>query len=214
MKTGTLKFEMKQIPLLRYYNVFHISQVNNVMPLIRTEDFGTKPIERAETILHEYLNREHITLSAEESDRAFYSLQTDSITVPKITQFEHAEEYYSTVFHECGHSTMTAERCNREKESKSAFFGSEKYSKEELIAEITSATIMNSIRLETPMTFQNSTAYIQNWLNTLKNDKKLIVSASGKAEKAARYILNIDDEKEMERNYYETGKIRQIKKNV
>ena len=77
--------EMKQIPLLRYYNVFHISQVNNVMPLIRTEDFGTKPIERAETILHEYLNREHITLSAEESDRAFYSLQTDSITVPKIT---------------------------------------------------------------------------------------------------------------------------------
>ena len=206
--------EMKQIPLLRYYNVFHISQVNNVMPLIRTEDFGTKPIERAETILHEYLNREHITLSAEESDRAFYSLQTDSITVPKITQFEHAEEYYSTVFHECGHSTMTAERCNREKESKSAFFGSEKYSKEELIAEITSATIMNSIRLETPMTFQNSTVYIQNWLNTLKNDKKLIVSASGKAEKAARYILNIDDEKEMERNYYETGKIRQIKKNV
>lgn len=206
--------EMKQIPLLRYYNVFHISQVNNVMPLIRTEDFGTKPVERAETILHEYLNREHITLSAEESDRAFYSLQTDSITVPKITQFEHAEEYYSTVFHECGHSTMTAERCNREKESKSAFLGSEKYSKEELIAEITSATIMNSIRLETPMTFQNSTAYIQNWLNTLKNDKKLIVSASGKAEKAARYILNIDDEKEMERNYYETGKIRQIKKNV
>lgn len=50
--------------------------------------------------------------------------------------------------------------------------------------------------------------------STLKNDKKLIVSASGKAEKAARYILNIDDEKEMERNYYETGKIRQIKKNV
>lgn len=47
-----------------------------------------------------------------------------------------------------------------------------------------------------------------------RNDKKLIVSASGKAEKAARYILNINDEKEMERNYYETGKIRQIKENV
>lgn len=199
---------LKQIPLLRYYNVFHISQVKNVMPLIRTEDFGTKPIERAETILHEYLNREHIALSDSPTDRAFYSILNDSITVPLITQFERAEEYYSTVFHECSHSTMTADRCNREKESKSAFFGSEKYSKEELIAEITSATIMNSIGLETPETFQNSAAYIQNWLNALRNDKKLIVSASSKAEKAARYILNINDEKETNHNNYETREVR------
>lgn len=191
---------IKKIPILRYYNVFHVSQVENVLPLIKTADFGTNPIEIAEKTLYDYLNREHITLSVEESDRAFYSLQTDSITVPKITQFEHAEEYYSTVFHECGHSTMIAARCNREKESKSVFFGSEKYSKEELIAEITSAAIMNSIGLETPETFQNSAAYIQSWLNALKNDKKLIVSASGKAEKAAKYILGInEDEKDEDR---------------
>lgn len=191
---------IKKIPILRYYNVFHVSQVENVLPLIKTADFGTNPIEIAEKTLYDYLNREHITLSVEESDRAFYSLQTDSITVPKITQFEHAEEYYSTVFHECGHSTMIVARCNREKESKSVFFGSEKYSKEELIAEITSAAIMNSIGLETPETFQNSAAYIQSWLNALKNDKKLIVSASGKAEKAAKYILGInEDEKEEDR---------------
>lgn len=188
---------IKKVPILRYYNVFHISQVENVFPLIKTEDFGTSPIEKAEKTLHDYLNREHIALSVGESDRAFYSLRTDSITVPKITQFVHAEEYYSTVFHECGHSTMIAARCNREKESKSAFFGSEKYSKEELIAEITSAAIMHSIGLETPETFQNSTAYIQSWLNALKNDKKLIVSASGKSEKAAKYILGItENEKE------------------
>ena len=95
-----------------------------------------------------------------------------------------------------------------------ALFGSEDYSKEELVAEITSAAIMNHIGLETLATFNNSAAYIQNWLKALKNDKKLIVSASGKAEKAVKYILNINDEKEMERNYYETGKIRQIKENV
>ena len=191
---------IKKVPILRYYNVFHISQVENVLSLIKTEDFGTSPVEKAEKTLHDYLNREHIALSVGESDRAFYSLQTDSITVPQITQFEHAEEYYSTVFHECGHSTMIAARCNREKESKSVFFGSEKYSKEELIAEITSAAIMNSIGLETPETFQNSAAYIQSWLNALKNDKKLIVSASGKAEKAAKYILGInEDEKEEDR---------------
>lgn len=199
--------EMKQIPLLRYYNVFHISQVDNVLPLIKTENFGTKPIEKAEKILHEYIDREHIALSVRESDKAFYSPMTDSITIPQITQFEHAEEFYSTAFHECGHSTLKASRCDREAENKMALFGSEDYSKEELIAEITSAAIMHHIGMETPATFNNSTAYIQSWLNALKNDKKLIVSASGKAEKAARYILNINDGKETNHNNYETGEV-------
>lgn len=199
--------EMKQIPLLRYYNVFHISQVDNVLPLIQTKNFGTKPIEKAEKILHEYIDREHIALSVRESDKAFYSPMTDSITIPQITQFEHAEEFYSTAFHECGHSTLKASRCDREAENKMALFGSEDYSKEELIAEITSAAIMHHIGMETPATFNNSTAYIQSWLNALKNDKKLIVSASGKAEKAARYILNINDGKETNHNNYETGEV-------
>lgn len=208
------KSKSKKIPLLRYYNVFHISQVDNVLPLIKTENFGTKPIDQAEKILHDYIDREHIALLERESDEAFYNPIADSITLPQITQFERAEAFYSTVFHECGHSTLKASRCNREAENKMALFGSEDYSKEELVAEITSAAIMNHIGLETLATFNNSAAYIQNWLKALKNDKKLIVSASGKAEKAVKYILNINDEKEMERNYYETGKIRQIKENV
>ena len=93
--------EMKQIPLLRYYNVFHISQVNNVMPLIRTEDFGTKPIERAETILHEYLNREHITLSAEESDRAFYTRLCEGVTERKIYLDYILDHYSKTPMKKC-----------------------------------------------------------------------------------------------------------------
>lgn len=145
--------------------------------------------------MHDYIERESIALSVRESDEAFYNPITDSITLPRITQFEHAETFYSTAFHECGHSTLKANRCDREAENKTARFGSEDYSKEELVAEITSAAIMNHIGLETLATFNNSAAYIQNWLKALKNDKKLIVSASGKAEKAARYILNINDEK-------------------
>ena len=51
---------------------------------------------------------------------------------------------------------------------------------------------MNDLGIESPATFKNSTAYIQNWLSALKNDSRLIVSAAGKAEKAARLILNLD----------------------
>ena len=72
---------------------------------------------------------------------------------------------------------------------KVASFGSDDYSKEELIAEIGSATIMNLLGIETKKSIRNSTAYIQNWLSVLKNDVKLIVSASSKAEKAVKYLL-------------------------
>lgn len=68
-------------------------------------------------------------------------------------------------------------------------FGSETYSKEELVAELGSAMILNQIGIETSETFTNSAAYIQNWLQVLKNDNKFIVSAASKAEKAVNYIM-------------------------
>ena len=71
-----------------------------------------------------------------------------------------------------------------------AAFGSESYSKEELVAEIGSAAICNRIGIETASTFRNSAAYIQNWLGALKGDKRLIVSAASRAEKAVGLICN------------------------
>ena len=68
-------------------------------------------------------------------------------------------------------------------------FGSEEYSKEELVAEIGSASIMNRLGLETVHSFRNSTAYIQSWIKALQNDTKMIVSAGSKAEKAVKYIF-------------------------
>ena len=113
------------------------------------------------------------------------------IRLPLFEQFTSNNEYYSTAFHESVHSTMKESRCNRaeERKSKLVAFGSEEYSKEELVAELGSATILNMIGIETSKSFRNSSAYIQNWLSVLKNDVKFIVSASSKAEKAVKYIL-------------------------
>ena len=190
-ESGEIK--IRKVPLLRYYNVFHISQVENVLPLKRTENYKTLPIERAEKALRDYVDREHITMITGESDRAYYRPLDDSIILPSITQFREAEEYYSTAFHECGHSTLKRDRCDREEENKGAFFGNADYSKEELVAEITSAAILHSLGMETPDTFTNSAAYIQNWLHVLRNDKRFVISAAGKAEKAAKYILSVSD---------------------
>ena len=117
----------------------------------------------------------------------FYTPSADSITLPHMAQFTATAEYYSTAFHELTHSTGHQSRLNRLE--KVAFLGTEAYSKEELVAEIGAAALVNAAGLETASSFRNSAAYVQNWLSVLKNDKRFIVSASGKAEKAVNLIL-------------------------
>ena len=107
--------------------------------------------------------------------------------VPEISQFTDLAEYYSTAYHEVVHSTGHPSRLNRITDV--AQFGSESYSREELIAELGASYLVNAAGLETPSSFGNSAAYIKNWLSALKNDKRLVVAAAGKAEKAVRLIL-------------------------
>ena len=181
--------EKKQVPFLRYYNVFHIDQCEGLKAKHQPELPNTANADtNADRIIADYLAREGVKLSHKAGDRAFYSPSTDSITLPLLAQFAETAEYYSTAFHELTHSTGHASRLDRL--SKTAYFGSEAYSKEELIAEIGAAALVNHAGLETANSFRNSAAYVQNWLKVLSDDKRFIVSAAGKAEKAVNLILN------------------------
>ena len=180
--------EKKEIPFLRYYSVFHIDQCEGLKakhskPLPQTANADQK----AESIICDYLRTSGVKLNHEAGDRAFYRPATDSITLPLLAQFKETAEYYSTAFHELIHSTGHAKRLNRI--AATAFFGSEAYSKEELVAEIGASALVNAAGLETAESFRNNSAYVQNWLQVLKSDKRFIVSASGKAEKAVALIL-------------------------
>lgn len=180
---------IKQIPLLRYYNVFHVSQVDGVEPKeIDLNEF--EPIEKAERIKTEYMTREHLKILEKLTDKAFYSPTFDYIQIPCKEQYQNVEEFYSTLFHEMVHSTGYKTRLDREDVKDCMYFGSENYSKEELTAELGSAFLVNLLGIETKNSFRNSSAYIQGWLGRLRGDKKFIVSASSKAEKAVKYILN------------------------
>lgn len=88
--------------------------------------------------MHDYWNRE--------GNNAYYSPNHDLIRLPLFEQFTDANEYYSTAFHESVHSTMKESRCNRaeDRKGKLVAFGSEEYNKEELVAEIGSANLMNT----------------------------------------------------------------------
>lgn len=183
------KVEKKSIPLLKYINVFHVSQVDGVEPKT-IKLIEHQSIEEAEKIKNDYIDRENIVIKEVITDDAFYSPVKDYIQVPCKEQYKDVMEFYSTLFHEMIHSTGHKDRLKRlDCSIKFASFGSEDYSKEELIAEIGSAFLMNHIGIETAKTFKNSASYIQSWLKVLKNDNRFIVSASSKAEKAMKYIL-------------------------
>ena len=182
---------MESVPFLRYYNVFHIDQCEGLRPHFAENPSPGEhlsPDDAADRIVKEYVQRSGIKLTIQHSDRAFYSPSSDSVTVPELAQYTSVSEYYSTLFHELTHSTGHVSRMNRL--SKEASFGSEAYSKEELIAELGAAFLVNHAGLETSSSFRNSAGYIQSWLKALKDDKRLIVSAAGKADKAVAMILN------------------------
>ena len=186
----TEEIEIKKIPLLRYYNVFHISQVEGVEPLTEEQlNDKVEPIEAGDKIITEYIKREHLKFVECKSNQAYYSPSSDTVVVPLKEQCQLINEWYSIAFHEISHSSGHKSRLNRIQTGAISAFGSQDYSKEELVAELSSATLMSVAGLETPKTFRNSTAYIQNWLQVLRNDNKFIVSASSKAEKAVNYIL-------------------------
>ena len=180
--------EEKQIPFLKYYNVFHIDQCEGITAKHTTENaHPAEADEAAEAIITEYVKREGVTLEHREGDAAFYQPATDRIVLPMMKQFTETAEYYGTAFHEMVHSTGHMKRLARL--DTTANFGGEEYSKEELVAEIGSAALVNHAGLETSKSFRNSAAYVQNWLQALKNDKRFIVSAASKADKAVSYIL-------------------------
>jgi len=187
----------KQIPLLRYYRVWNVQQCCNgcetcdgirVAPLTLTTPEDFDPIAEAEAIIANMPNPPKIQHIAQ--DRAYFTPFLDTVTLPPRISFDTPEEYYSTAFHELGHSTGHKSRLNRgESEGVHQKFGDEVYSKEELVAEMTAAFLSAEAGI-IQNTIDNSSAYLQSWINVLKGDSKLLIRASSLASRASDYILD------------------------
>lgn len=186
------------IPFLRYYNVFSISDCTGIeskMPKIEPNDVPSD--ERAEATIADYVARSGVGYHLQDQDRAYYSPLLDAVYLPLREQFKGTAQFYETALHELVHSTGHESRLNRLSGS-NMHFGSESYSKEELVAEIGCASMMNMLDLETGDTVRNNAAYVQSWMKALKNDPRMVVSAASKAQKAVEMIMNIKVEEDCE----------------
>lgn len=186
--------EKEKIPFLKYYRVFEInSQVEGLESKRKeVEEYEHDPIENCEEIIKGYMNSPSYSFK---SGEAYYQPSMDHVNVPPMKDFPKLEEYYSTFFHEIIHSTGHKARLNRENVVNTAYFGSEDYSKEELVAEIGSSMLCGQAGISNE-TIDNSASYIQSWLRVLKDDKTLVVKAAGQSQKAVDYVLNIKWDKE------------------
>lgn len=177
----------KSFPVLKYFNVFNVEQIDGLELEPLAENTPKDKIDAAELIVEGYLDMPAIN----KSNRAAYSPSLDVLLMPEMSAFKTSEDYYATLFHEMAHSTGHESRLNRKLDTS---FGNENYSQEELIAEFTSAMLCSVAGIDN--TLNDSAAYIAGWLKALKNDKNMLVHAASKAQKAADYILQPADETE------------------
>lgn len=180
---------LETTPILRYYMVYNIAQCEGISEMFNIPEspFPVSSIGTCDEIIETMPNCPKIKHTKQ---KAFYSPSKDYINMPKQDTFKTTESYYSTLFHELVHSTGHGSRLNRKGVVDNPDFGTEMYSQEELVAEI-GACFLNSAAGIEHVEFDNGVAYINNWLEQLQRDTRLIVYASIQAQKAVEYILNI-----------------------
>lgn len=203
-------------PYLKVYNEWNIDQTN--LEEVNKEKydailkrFKSEPIKDEVGM---YKNEAFDNLLKEQSwvcpieyekfnESAFYSPKRDQIVVPSKKQFNISNtpedvfkdgmEFYGTTIHEMAHSTGHESRLGRDGIVKIDQFGSDQYTKEELVAELTSALIGNAMGFDSRIR-ENNIAYLQNWIGSLKKDPKFLKSVMSDVNKSSKMVLEHIDE--------------------
>lgn len=178
---------LESIPVLRYYSVFNADQCDDLTAPTEEPLQDFEPIKECDRISDSYRVAGGPKLK-HGGNVAGYSPKHDYVLMPQRGQFESVDHYYGALFHEYAHSTGHESRLNRKGiVDHSINFGDEDYSREELVAEMTSAFVCGDAGIDVNVPYRAS--YIASWIAALKGDPKLVVTAGGAAQKAANLIL-------------------------
>jgi len=173
--------EERIIPLIRYFTVFNIAQIDG-LPGEQSAPEPSVPAwaseDAAETVIHQ--SGADIRYGG---FQAFYQASDDFVQIPSQSSFVDASSFYATALHELCHWTGHSTRLGRQLTTR---FGNEAYAMEELIAEMGSAFLCAHTRVNGQL---QHASYIQNWLKVLRHDKRAIFVAATKAQNAADFLL-------------------------
>lgn len=215
--TDDEKKECKRRPFLKIYPEFNIDQTN--MSEVNKEKYDAVVSQFRKTDVPTITDGMYVNKAIDrmmekqewvckiqydkEEKGAYYSPAKDIVVLPTKAQFrihpddpeecfKDGQEYYGTALHEMAHSTGHPSRLDR---LKPAAFGSPEYAKEELVAELTSAMVGNTLGFDRRIS-DNNVAYLQNWTSALRKEPKFIVTVMADVNKASRMIIeNIDKQR-------------------
>lgn len=172
--------DAKVIPLLRSFTVFNAAQVEGLPEglLPAPPSANWSPVEEAEAVLADSGAR-----IRHGGNQAYYSPPLDVIQLPERGRFDSSEAYYRVALHELTHWSGHDTRCNRPLQGRQHI---EAYAFEELVAEIGSAFLCGHCGLAGSL---QHASYVEHWLQALRNDRRLIFTASAQAQKAADFLL-------------------------
>jgi antirestriction protein ArdC len=173
--------EPEAIPFLKRFTVFNTDQCTDL-----PTDLATAPPPVPEGLI---LPQAEALIAASGADfriggeRAFYSPGADFIQVPRPEAYFEPINWHRTALHELGHWTGHPSRLARDL---SGSFGSKRYGREELCAEMASAFVCASLGIVPTVRHAD---YLGAWLEILKEDNRAIIRAASAASKAADYLL-------------------------
>ncbi|HOC43262.1 MAG TPA: zincin-like metallopeptidase domain-containing protein [Thermoanaerobaculales bacterium] len=117
-----------------------------------------------------------------------YHSETDTITMPRATDFDSTIAYYAALYHELVHSTGHKTRLNRRSIMRHPGFGTPVYVREDLTAELGAAFLCAHAGISS-VTLDDSAAYIAQWLDAPSKQTPLLLKAKSDAQHATDYIL-------------------------
>lgn len=165
----------------RAYSVYNGDMIVGIPKLEVTQN-EIQPVELVDTISGSM----GVSISYHKSDQAFYRPVEDRIYLPYRQQFHSEYAYASTALHELSHATGSEHRLNRKQGGK---FGTEPYAYEELVAEISSCFLSSELPMgQTEEHLQNHKAYVQSWIQGIKEQPDALFRAVKDAEQAAVYL--------------------------
>jgi len=193
----TAKGRAATIPFVRWSNVFNLEQTEGIAAPAQTPAPAPSPepmrsLDRADLLVCQA----KLCPIYHEGFAASYSPTEDLIRMPFPRTFRSSEDYYHTLFHEMTHATGHGTRLDREGITNPVKFGSERYSKEELVAELGAAFLSNDAGILDSVRFDNSAAYLQSWIRKFKDDPTLIVSAASHAQRGFDWITGRSPEEQ------------------
>jgi antirestriction protein ArdC len=191
-----------RIPFIRWSNAFNLDQSEGIEPPAQTiVQNPMQPLEKAAKIVDDA----KICPIYHTGFAAVYSPGEDVIRMPAQKTFRSPESYYQTLFHEMTHSTGHASRLDREGVTLPIKFGSERYSKEELIAELGASFLSNEAGILNQVQFDNSAAYLGSWIEKFQNDPKMIFTASSQAQRSTDFLLGIEQRESLGETHSPAG---------